>query len=336
MAAWPEAMNPAAPPALPAVLEASDPLLDGLLAPLSAFYGPPETLETRMARAGVVVVVRRGEGKRQAKAPNLTLARIETVAKALSNRHGLGFDAEAHPKLSCVLPGGHRFECLVGASARSGLSLAIRCKHPFVPRWEQIGAEGLIREYLLDAVKNEKNLIVSGATNTGKTTLLNMLLEAIPADRRVIAIEDTPELHIERFWDGAGLLAEREASGASGLVDYRQLYDHLMRASPDHPVFGEVSTLNAYAVLSVLNAGMTGFMTSIHAGSATQAIERKFEQHLAWGGKAAMQKVPEYLAELVDVVVHLRRDPKGWGRVDEIIEPKRGRVVLEPGGTLRC
>ena len=321
---------------LPAVLEASDPLLDGLLAPLAAFYAPLETLEARMAGPGRVVTARRGEGKREAAAPKLTLARIETIAKALSNRHGLGFDAEAHPKLSCVLPGGHRFECLVGASARSGLSLAIRCKHPFIPSWAEIGAEGEICDYLLQAVRDEKNLIVSGATNTGKTTLLNMLLAAIPAERRVMAIEDTPELHIERFWDGQGLLAEREMSGASGMVDYRQLYDHVMRSSPEHPVFGEISTLNAYAALSVLNAGMTGFMTSIHAGSARQAIERKFEQHLAWGGKAAMTRVPEYLAELVDVVVHLRRDPKGWGRVDEIIEPRNARVVLEPGGTLRC
>ena len=310
---------------------ADDPVLERLLAPLAAFYAPEDTVEVRMVRPGAIVVLRRGRGKAECGAPALTLAAIEVVCKALANRHGLAFDPFERAKLSCVLPGGHRFECLSGASVRSELSLAIRCKHPFMPSWADIGAHGPIREYLAAAMAAEKSLIVSGASNTGKTTLLNMLLALLPAERRVIAIEDTPELHIERFWDGVGLLAEREASGRSGLLDWRQLYDHVVRASPDHPVFGEISTQNAYAALAVLNAGMTGFMCSIHAGSARQAIQRKFDQNIAWSG-AAMDRVPEYLAELVDVVVHVRRAADGWGRIAEIYEPGSGRYVLSPDG----
>src|SRR3546814_11338648 len=90
---------------------------------------------------------------------------------------GLKFDPDEHPKLSCILPDGHRFECLVGPSVQTGVSLAIRCKHPFTPSWEQIGVSPVIRDYLKDAVDRDLNIIVSGATNTGKTTLLNMTLE---------------------------------------------------------------------------------------------------------------------------------------------------------------
>src|SRR5690606_25720912 len=117
------------------------------------------------------------------------------------NYRGLTFDPDRHPKLSCVLPGGHRFECLVGNSVQTGLSLAIRAKHPFVPSWDQIGVSADIRAYLKAAIDEEKNIIISGATNTGKTTLLNMMLEWVPADCRVVGIEDTPELKLERFWD---------------------------------------------------------------------------------------------------------------------------------------
>src|SRR3546814_11928638 len=87
------------------------------------------------------------------------------------------FRSDDSPKLSCILPDGHRFECLVGPSVQTGVSLAIRCKHPFTPSWEQIGVSPVIRDYLKDAVDRDLNIIVSGATNTGKTTLLNMMLE---------------------------------------------------------------------------------------------------------------------------------------------------------------
>ncbi|GAB6053095.1 hypothetical protein JCM17960_19150 [Magnetospira thiophila] len=301
-----------------------------ILAPLATHYDDPATVEIRMVRPGRVIVERRGAGKRVVDDPALTLAAVETIAKSLANRNGLSFNADLHPKLSCVLPGGHRFECLVGPSVQSGLSLAIRCKHPFTPSWAQAGITGPIRDYLLNAVAGEKNLIISGATNTGKTTLLNMLLATLDDHRRVIPVEDTPELHIERFWDGVGLLAAREADSGSGLLDWRQLYDHLMRVTPDHIVFGEISTQNAFAALAALNSGVTGFMCTIHAESPQQAIHRKFDQNIAWSG-GTMPRVPEFLSELVDVVVQLKRTSDGWRRVTDIFEPRQDRWVLKDG-----
>ncbi len=303
-------------------------LLHRVLEPLSAFYGDTDIVEVRMVEPGYVITDRRGQGKRKMPSPGLTLAAIETICISLATRHGLRFDADTDPKLSCILPGGHRFECLLGASVQSGLSLAIRCKHPFTPTWQQLGATDHTRAYLLQAVYDERNIIVSGATNTGKTTLLNMLTKTLPDDRRVIAAEDTPELHLDRFWDGVGLLAEREASGTSGMLDWRQLYDHLMRATPDHILFGEISTQNAFAALAALNSGVTGFMCTIHAESPYQAIHRKFDQNIAWAGET-MPRVPEFLSELVDVVVQIRRTSDGWRRITDLFEPRNDTYVLK-------
>ncbi len=305
-----------------------------ILQPLSAFYDDPTTVEMRMTRPRQVIVDRRGQGKVALPAPELTLARIEDICRSLANVTGVKFDPDTAPKLSCVVPEvRHRFECLLGASVQTGISLAIRCKHPFVPSWDQVGATPAVVEYLRAAVNDERNMIISGATNTGKTTLLNKLLGFLPDDRRVIAAEDTPELDIERFWDGVGLLAAREASTASGMIDWRQLYDHKMRGTPDHVIFGEISTQNAFAFLAILNAGVTGVMCTIHAESPHQVLHRKFDQNIAWSGQT-MPRVPEFLAELVDVVVQIKRDRDGFRRITDIYEPRGDRWVMKAGELL--
>ncbi|MCK5296362.1 MAG: Flp pilus assembly complex ATPase component TadA, partial [Alphaproteobacteria bacterium] len=281
--------------------------IDIILAPLAKHYNDSNTVELRMKKAGIVVVERRGVGKEEIEAPELTQSVIENICKTLGNIVGTKFHSDNNPKVSCILPTvRHRFECLVGSSVQTGLSLAIRCKHPFVPTWKQVGAIPEIEEYIKNAVLSEKNIIVSGATNTGKTTLLNKMLQFLPDDRRVITAEDSPELEIDRFWDGVGLLSSREADTATGMINWRQLYDHCMRITPDHILFGEISTQNSFGALAALNSGITGFMCTIHAESAKQAITRKFSQNIAWSGEN-MADVPEFLAELVDLVIQIRR-----------------------------
>lgn len=310
------------------------PLLRQVLEPLARHYDDPTTVEIRLNRAGQVITDRRGEGKRQVEDEALNIATIERVCRSLANHAGLSWDPDRAPKLSCVLPGGHRFECLVGASVASGVSLAIRCKHPFTPDWADTGLTARMRDYLLGQVSQGSNMIISGATNTGKTTLLNMMLATLPAECRVIGVEDTPELQLERFWDGNRLLAAREASSDNGgMIGWRPIYDHLMRATPDRVIFGEISTQNAFAALAALNAGITGFMCSIHAESPRQVLERKFDQNIAWSGDT-LERVSEFLGELVDVIVQIKRSPDGYRRVTDIYEPRADRWVLVHGEEL--
>ncbi|NVK20549.1 MAG: CpaF family protein [Methylocystaceae bacterium] len=314
----------------PKAVEELDPVMREVLRPLLKHYKDETTVELRVCEYGHVITDRRGEGKKKSQDPELNAATIKGLCKSLANIRGLAFHEDDAPKLSCVLPGGHRFECLIGASVQSKISLAIRCKHPFTPSWEQAGVSPRIKEYLKNAILTEKNIIISGATNTGKTTLLNMLLSFLDDNRRVIGVEDTPELHLDRFWDSVGLIAAREAGTGNGMLTWRELYDHLMRATPDEVVFGEISTQNAFAALAALNSGITGFKCTIHAESPYQAIHRKFDQNIAWAGEN-MPRVPEFLAELVDVVVQIKRCKKGYRKVTDIFEPRNDRYVVQNG-----
>lgn len=302
-----------------------------ILKPLARYYDDPTTVEMRINRPKKVVVDRRGVGKVEIDAPELTLAKIEDICRSLANITKVRFDPDKAPKLSCVIPVvAHRFECALNASVRSKVSLAIRCKHPFTPTWEQIGASPEVVAYLKRTIIEEMNAIVAGATNTGKTTLLNKMLDFLPDTARVVAVEDTPELQIDRFWDGVGLLAAREASTSTGMLTWRELYDHQMRITPDHVIFGEISTQNAFAALGSLNSGVTGFMCTIHAESPEQVLKRKFAQNIAWAG-LRMHDIPEFLRELVDVIIQIKRDNSGFRRITDIYEPRADRWVMKRG-----
>ena len=334
-----------------AITPVINPLYSEILSPLKRYYDDPTTVEVRLNKPGHIIVDRRGTGKELIVDPSLTLGAIERICKSLGNQRGLPFDGDRNPSLSTALDEGHRFECLVGPSVQSSLSLAIRCKHPFSPTWDQlvkatlkgnrdvvddamerlkIKCESEIKDVLIEAMVNGWNIGVSGGTNTGKTTLLNLLLGALPEWVRAIGLEDTGELALGRFWDGNGLLAARESSADTGMVTWRVLFDHLNRITPDRALFGEVSTQNAFAVLGTLNAGISGVVFTIHSDNVKHAIHRKFDQNIAWAGMK-MEQIPEFMTEMVDLVVQIKRDPDGFRRITDIWQPKNDNFILKNG-----
>ena len=302
--------------------------LEDVLQPLARHYEQEDVIEVRMSAPEAVVIDRRNVGKQQIHDEELTLGVLERMCQALANSADIKFNSAILPQLSCVIPESrHRFECALGHSVQSGVSLAIRCKHNFTPTWRDLGAENDLFNLLYRHVRESSNIIISGATNTGKTTLLNKLLEMVPDSRRVVAMEDTPEVGMDRFFDGVGLVAGRNDAAGSGMLLWRQLYDHVMRITPDHIIFGEISTQNAYAALGVLNTGTRGFMCTIHAHSPWQALNRKFEQNIAWSGQD-MPRVPEFLNDMIDLVIQISRDQDGIRRVSHIYDPRTDTYIL--------
>ena len=305
-----------------------DAVLSSVLKPLARYFDDPAVIELRMSEPRQVIIDRRGKGLEYIADDSLTLSCIEYICRTLANKHGFVFNLSSQPKISCIIPVcQHRFECLLGASVQSGLSLAIRCKHPFVPTWHDLGVDAVLQSYLYDAMAASKNMIISGATNTGKTTLLNMLLEMVPTSRRIIGVEDTPEINLNRFEQGVGLIADREANSGSSRVDWKQLNDHTNRITPDHVIFGEISTENAWPALASLNSGITGFLCTIHAESPAQVLKRKFDQNIAWSGNP-MPNVNEYLCDLIDVIIQLKRSNDGLRRITEVFEPRNNKHIL--------
>ena len=125
---------------------------------------------------------------------------------------------------------------------------------------------------LAAAVRARKNIVVAGGTSTGKTTFLNALLREVPAEERLILIEDTPELFI-RHANAVGLLAARGSLGEAQ-VNANDLLSASLRMRPDRIILGELRGEEAFAFLRAINTGHPGSMTTVHADSPERAIEQ--------------------------------------------------------------
>ena len=308
----------------------ADTVLQCLLRPLSKHYNDPSVIEIRMREPGIVVVDHREKGLEQVQDPALTLHVLEQICQSLSNKSGLGFDPNKNPQVSTILPERHRFECMMGPSVLTGVSLAIRCKHVVHIPWDAFGVGDDLLTYFEDIAATQKNVIISGATNTGKTTFMNKVIGLIPDDVRIITAEDTPELETDRFWNGVGLMAAREDDSKHGLMTWSRIMSHMMRTTPTSIIVGEISIQNAFAALNFLNTGNSGFICSVHAESPEMVINRKFDQNVSWAGRT-VPKISEYLGDLVDSIIQIKRDENGRRTITDILEPKKGRSLMKDG-----
>ncbi|PLW77189.1 CpaF/VirB11 family protein [Cohaesibacter celericrescens] len=306
----------------------SNMLVKRLLEPLSRHYDSLNVIELLSKKSGEIVLEVRGEKERfkRIEEPELTRKRILEICHTLSCVGGLEFNPDKSPKLSTRLPGNHRFECLLGNSVASDLSLAIRCKHPYDVSLEQMGLDKTTIDYLRHALDSQWNIAISGSTNTGKTTLLNKFLSFLPDDRRVVSAEDTLELEMDRFFNGVSLIAARDSSAGAGFMDWQQLFDHQMRISPDNLIYGEISTQNAFAALNVLNTGARGWLCTVHAESAAM-VPSRFQENINASGQH-LPDVAGFMSKLIDLVVHIRRTDDGRRFVSEIYEMKNDHYVM--------
>jgi len=166
---------------------------------------------------------------------------------------------------------------------------------------------------LVDAVRRRRNLLVSGATGSGKSTLLRSLAAAIPADERIVVIEDTNELVLPHH-HAVHLECVPSRDGGVGVAD---LVVNALRMRPDRIIVGEVrSPRDASALLEALSTGHAGSLTTLHAGSANDALGR-LELLLARAGELAPSAITKHVARAIDVIVHVERTTDGRRRVRE-------------------
>jgi type IV secretion system protein VirB11 len=148
-------------------------------------------------------------------------------------------------------------------------------------------------------------MLISGGTSTGKTTFLNALLREIPADERLILIEDTPELELTHN-NSVGMVAARSALGESD-VRAEDLLIAALRMRPDRIILGELRGVEAFTFLRAVNTGRPGSMTTIHADSPARAIEQLALLVLQAGSRLGREDVRHYVRESIDVFVQLER-----------------------------
>jgi pilus assembly protein CpaF len=169
------------------------------------------------------------------------------------------------------------------------------------------------------AVRSRCNVVVSGATGSGKTTLLNALGAVIPSGERIITVEDAAELRL-----GAPHVVRLESRPASSdgaaEVTIRDLVRSALRMRPDRLLVGEVRGAEALDLLTAMNTGHDGSLSTVHANGVADAVRRLETLVLMAGVGLPAAAVREQLGSAIDLVVHLERSADGARRVVEVAE----------------
>src|SRR5437868_6238573 len=173
-----------------------------------------------------------------------------------------------------------------------------------------------IAESLREKIVGRQNILISGGTGTGKTTLLNVLADFIPEEERILLIEETAELNIRKS-NLVRFETRREQAGIPA-VTVRDLLRATLRHRPDRIIVGEVRGGEAFDLLQALNTGHSGTLSTIHANSATQALARFSSCVVQSGVELPYQAVRYQIADAINLVLHLGRT-RGVRVVRELI-----------------
>jgi Flp pilus assembly CpaF family ATPase len=238
----------------------------------------------------------------------------------LANGAGKVFDPETQPFVSERLPGGHRFEGMISGFSEWGLSVSIRVFRESGATLENFGLVGHWRELVVGQVRAGSNIIVSGGTSAGKTTLLNKLIPEIPREKRILTVEDTRELQVPHPDCNHFVPPRHVAHEKPAAVDFARIIDHLMRSRPDIVIPGELSIANTFPTLRLLNTGHRGLMCTVHANSARLALEEAIPLNCNLAGLKVVNLV-DYLRRTVDLVIQVMKVGGGKRRVTEIWHP---------------
>jgi Flp pilus assembly CpaF family ATPase len=230
---------------------------------------------------------------------------------------------ESVPMVDARLPDGSRVNAIIPPLSLGGPMLTIRKFSR-----EKYSAEDLIRfgtlskdmaDFIRACVIMRKNIIVSGGTGSGKTTILNVLSSFIPANERIITIEDAAELKLDQeHW--ARLESRPPNIEGKGEVTIRDLFRNTLRMRPDRIVIGECRGAESLDMLQAMNTGHDGSMTTLHANSPQDVLARLDSMILMSGAELPIRAIREMIASAVDIIIHSARLSDGSRKVVQITE----------------
>ncbi len=247
---------------------------------------------------------------------------------------------EAAPLCDARLPDGSRVNVVIPPLALDGPLLTIRRfrRRGFGPD-DLVAAgtiDGRLHDLLRACVRARLTVLVSGGTGSGKTTTLGALSSFIPDDERIVTIEDAAELRL-RQPHVVRLEARPPSLEGRGEVTIRRLVRNALRMRPDRIVVGEVRGGEALDMLGAMSSGHDGSLSTVHAGSAEEALRRVETLALMADVALPHAAIREQVASAIDLVVHQRREPDGSRRVGEVcaVERVAGGVGARPLYTVR-
>lgn len=230
---------------------------------------------------------------------------------------------ESSPMVDARLKNGSRVNAIIPPLALDGPILSIRCFNSDRFDLDQLSAIDSINEsikkILQAAVKSRLNILISGGTGSGKTTLLNALSNHIPANERVITIEDSAELQLQQ--EHVIRLETRPPNiEGTGRVTQRDLVRNSLRMRPDRIVVGEVRGEEAFDMLQAMNTGHDGSLTTIHANSARDALTRVENMVSLAGFDLPARAIRKQIMSAIHMVIQLERMEDGKRRLISIQE----------------
>ncbi len=226
------------------------------------------------------------------------------------------------PYIDVMLPDGSRVNIVAPPITLGGPSITIRrfpVKSLTVPDLLRFGTlDNRMAHFLQACIVGRLNLVISGGTGTGKSTLLGALAQWIPPSERLVVIEDTPELRIPHA-NSVRLQTKPQMPG-SPPITARELVANSLRMRPDRVIVGECRTAEAFDMLQAMNTGHEGSMTSIHANNPRDALSRLETLCMLAASDLPISAIRKQIESAVDLVIQIRRFRDGSRRVTSITE----------------
>ncbi len=241
---------------------------------------------------------------------------------------------EANPIVDARLLDGSRVNVVLPPIALDGPTVTIR-KFPETPMTvEQLIAYKSITEEVAEIlerlVKAKYNIFISGGTGSGKTTFLNALSNFIPKDERIITIEDSAELQIQRIPNLVRLETRNANMEGKGEITIRDLIKSSLRMRPERIVVGEVRGAEALDMLQAMNTGHDGSLSTGHANSTKDMLSR-LETMVLSGNQIPIDAIRQQIASAIDIIIQLTRlrdKSRRTMEISELVEYKNGEIVL--------
>jgi pilus assembly protein CpaF len=285
--------------------------------PLQPYLDDPSVEEIWINEPSRVFVAR--HGRSELTPTFLTEQQVHHLVERMLRSSGRRVDLSA-PFVDASMPDGSRLHVVIPDITRRHWAVNIR---KFVVAADEL--DDLVRlgtltasaaRFLAAAVGSGLNILVAGGTQAGKTTMLNCLAAAIPAQERVVTCEEVFELKIP-LRDVASLQCRQPSLEGTGEIPLRRLVKEALRMRPSRIVVGEVRQAESLDLLIALNSGLPG-MCTVHANSAREAVTKMCTLPLLAGANVSSSFVVPTVAGSVDLVVHLALEADGHRRVQEI------------------
>ncbi len=244
---------------------------------------------------------------------------IQMIVERMLRHTGRRLDRSS-PFVDASLADGSRLHVVIPDVTRKHWSINIRKFPSKIFSLDDLVATGTVsrsqKELLTRAVIEYKNILVSGATQAGKTTLLCALLNESPLDQRIVSVEETFEIRVDKP-DWVAMQTRQSNLEGVGEVTLRRLIKEALRMRPSRIVVGEVREAESLDLLIALNSGLPGVCT-IHANSATDAISKLCTLPLLAGANISSAFVVPTVASCIDLVVHCQLNEHGQRTISEI------------------